>query len=88
VIIQFLNSQRTSSPVDRIINHDNIPLPALQKHHLTNGRISSGSSTGSTSRETPLNAHGMLMSKFCYECGTKYPVPQAKYCCMCGTKRI
>ena len=36
----------------------------------------------------PLNQHGMKMGKFCYECGSKYPVPQAKYCCECGTKRI
>ena len=35
-----------------------------------------------------LNQHGMSMSKFCYECGFKFPVPQAKYCCECGTKRI
>ncbi|XP_065844192.1 zinc finger C2HC domain-containing protein 1A-like [Oscarella lobularis] len=31
---------------------------------------------------------GRWMSKFCYECGTQYPVPNAKYCCECGTKRI
>ncbi|KAK3713311.1 hypothetical protein QZH41_009031, partial [Actinostola sp. cb2023] len=27
------------------------------------------------------------LSKFCYECGTKYPVAHAKFCCECGTKR-
>ncbi|XP_064383273.1 zinc finger C2HC domain-containing protein 1A-like [Halichondria panicea] len=64
-----------------------------QHHHmgnLTNGdRGSSGSSIGSAShRRTPLNAHGMVMSKFCYECGSKFPVPQAKFCCECGTSRI
>ena len=42
----------------------------------------------SSSRKEPLSEHGMPMSKYCYECGTKYPVPQAKYCCMCGTKRL
>lgn len=35
-----------------------------------------------------LNEHGMPKSKYCYECGAKFPVPQAKYCCECGTKRI
>lgn len=50
-------------------------------------RIGSGSSLGSN-KGVPLNEHGMKMSKFCYECGSKYPVPQAKYCCECGTKRI
>lgn len=54
-------------------------------------RIGSGSNTSLSSaghRKIPLNEHGMPMSKFCYECGTKFPVPQAKFCCECGTKRI
>ena len=52
-------------------------------------RAGSGSSLGGGSRKgVPLNQHGMTMSKFCYECGARYPVPQAKYCCECGTKRI
>ena len=50
-------------------------------------RVSSGSSL-SGHKGVPLNEHGMTMGKFCYECGSKYPVPQAKYCCECGTKRI
>lgn len=50
-------------------------------------RSGSGSSIGGR-RGVPLNQHGMAMGKFCYECGAKYPVPQAKYCCECGTKRI
>ena len=37
---------------------------------------------------TFLNEHGLPLSKFCYECGSRFPVPQAKYCCECGTKRI
>jgi len=24
------------------------------------------------------------MSKFCHECGSKYPVTLAKFCCECG----
>lgn len=27
-------------------------------------------------------------SKFCHECGTKYPVDWAKFCCECGVKRM
>ncbi|XP_070533918.1 zinc finger C2HC domain-containing protein 1B-like isoform X2 [Ptychodera flava] len=34
------------------------------------------------------NVNGKRASKFCYECGTKYPVPHAKYCCECGIKRV
>ena len=28
------------------------------------------------------------MANFCHECGTKYPVPQAKFCCECGVRRM
>ena len=69
-------------------NHDDIPVGRINSLD----RIGSGSSLGSLTsaghRKMPLNEHGMPMSKFCYECGTKFPVPQAKFCCECGTKRI
>lgn len=28
------------------------------------------------------------VSKFCHECGSKFPVTQARFCCECGTKRM
>lgn len=28
------------------------------------------------------------MSKFCHECGNKYPVAAAKFCVECGVKRL
>ncbi|XP_028823871.1 zinc finger C2HC domain-containing protein 1A isoform X2 [Denticeps clupeoides] len=28
------------------------------------------------------------MSKFCHECGTKYPLDSAKFCCECGMRRM
>ncbi|XP_014270340.1 uncharacterized protein PF3D7_1120600 isoform X3 [Halyomorpha halys] len=28
------------------------------------------------------------MSKFCHECGAKYPIAGAKFCCNCGMRRI
>ncbi|XP_014255676.1 uncharacterized protein LOC106670126 isoform X2 [Cimex lectularius] len=27
-------------------------------------------------------------SRFCHECGSRYPVPMAKFCCNCGIRRI
>ncbi|XP_063780013.1 zinc finger C2HC domain-containing protein 1A isoform X2 [Pseudophryne corroboree] len=33
------------------------------------------------------NASGQL-TKFCHECGTKYPVQVAKFCCECGVRRM
>ncbi|XP_028659269.1 zinc finger C2HC domain-containing protein 1A [Erpetoichthys calabaricus] len=28
------------------------------------------------------------LSRFCHECGTKYPVDHAKFCCECGVRRM
>ncbi|KAL2085363.1 hypothetical protein ACEWY4_018683 [Coilia grayii] len=33
------------------------------------------------------NSIGQL-TKFCHECGTKYPVEWAKFCCECGVRRM
>ncbi|XP_073487950.1 zinc finger C2HC domain-containing protein 1A isoform X2 [Aquarana catesbeiana] len=33
------------------------------------------------------NGSGQL-TKFCHECGTKYPVQWAKFCCECGVRRM
>ncbi|KAM5157952.1 zinc finger C2HC domain-containing protein 1A [Mantella aurantiaca] len=33
------------------------------------------------------NGSGQL-TKFCHECGTKYPVQGAKFCCECGVRRM
>ncbi|XP_046879690.1 zinc finger C2HC domain-containing protein 1A isoform X1 [Hypomesus transpacificus] len=32
--------------------------------------------------------NGGTQSKFCHECGTKYPVELAKFCCECGVRRM
>lgn len=32
--------------------------------------------------------NGGMMSRFCHECGTKYPVDWAKFCCECGVRRM
>ena len=66
---------------------NDLPVGRTHSTEALGTRVGSGSSIGSN-RGVPLNVHGMTMSKFCYECGTKYLIPQAKYCCECGTKRI
>ncbi|XP_041670091.1 zinc finger C2HC domain-containing protein 1A [Cheilinus undulatus] len=32
--------------------------------------------------------NGGMKSKFCHDCGTKYPVESAKFCCECGIRRM
>lgn len=35
-----------------------------------------------------MNEVERLKTKFCYKCGSRYPVESAKFCCECGIKRI
>ncbi|XP_069813540.1 zinc finger C2HC domain-containing protein 1A isoform X2 [Dendropsophus ebraccatus] len=44
---------------------------------MNGGRLKAGDNNGS----------GQL-TKFCHECGTKYPVQSAKFCCECGVRRM
>ena len=88
--------EKTGSRSRLTNGHGNLTSMPSHEEMLVNrlnslDRIGSGSNTSLSSaghRKMPLNEHGMPMSKFCYECGTKFPVPQAKFCCECGTKRI
>ena len=77
------HSNLTSMP-----SHEEILVNRLNSLDRIGSGSSSTSLTSAGQRKMPLNEHGMPMSKFCYECGTKFPVPQAKFCCECGTKRI
>ncbi|XP_033120817.1 zinc finger C2HC domain-containing protein 1A-like isoform X2 [Anneissia japonica] len=43
-----------------------------------------GSSSSTSSRQSS----GGRASRFCHECGTRYPVSNAKFCCECGMKRM
>ncbi|XP_056378177.1 zinc finger C2HC domain-containing protein 1A [Hyla sarda] len=44
---------------------------------MNGGRLKGGDNNGS----------GQL-TKFCHECGTRYPVQSAKFCCECGVRRM
>ncbi|XP_069107062.1 zinc finger C2HC domain-containing protein 1A-like isoform X2 [Argopecten irradians] len=57
------------------------------------GGISRESESGyySSSSENELHSqygNKQNVSRFCHECGTKYPVSTAKFCCECGIKRL
>uniref|UniRef100_A0A8C4KKX1 Zinc finger C2HC domain-containing protein 1A n=1 Tax=Dromaius novaehollandiae TaxID=8790 RepID=A0A8C4KKX1_DRONO len=42
-----------------------------------------GGSSKSSEGNSPVH-----LSKFCHECGTRYPVEWAKFCCECGIRRM
>ncbi|XP_048142299.1 zinc finger C2HC domain-containing protein 1A [Corvus hawaiiensis] len=61
--------------------------------------LRSDGKTGYDSRDCPSSVNGgsakssegispVQLSKFCHECGTKYPVEWAKFCCECGIRRM
>ncbi|XP_063156041.1 zinc finger C2HC domain-containing protein 1A [Candoia aspera] len=47
----------------------------------------SSSVNGGSSKSSEGNSPAQL-PKFCYECGTKYPIESAKFCCECGVRRM
>ncbi|XP_058689382.1 zinc finger C2HC domain-containing protein 1A [Poecile atricapillus] len=61
--------------------------------------LRSDGKTGCDSGDSPSSVNGgsakssegispVQLSKFCHECGTKYPVEWAKFCCECGIRRM
>ncbi|NWI04130.1 ZC21A protein, partial [Tichodroma muraria] len=71
---------------------------AMSTGALTNRRKTSNSDTylsgdypSSVNGGSAKNSEGISpvqLSKFCHECGTKYPVEWAKFCCECGIRRM
>ncbi|XP_060804885.1 uncharacterized protein LOC106134326 isoform X6 [Amyelois transitella] len=54
--------------------------PAAWRH---SGQLSSSGSECSLQREP-----AQRLSRFCHECGSKFPVDTAKFCIQCGVKRL
>ncbi|KAL1488878.1 hypothetical protein ABEB36_014671 [Hypothenemus hampei] len=64
-------------------------LTPLESKHVES-TSSSGSERGVHSPILSTNTIGTIskVSKFCHECGTKFPVTSAKFCVECGVKRL
>lgn len=59
-------------------------LPPLSHDHaLKPVSLNYDNTPSSPTKEQPYK-----MSKFCHECGSKYPVAVAKFCCECGVRRL
>lgn len=48
----------------------------------------SSSSDGSLPSLSHADSSEPRMPRFCYNCGTKYPIVSAKFCCECGARRF
>ncbi|KYB25982.1 hypothetical protein TcasGA2_TC005880 [Tribolium castaneum] len=54
---------------------------------LEKSKVSDDSAYGSLTR-AKMDSENVRMSKFCHECGNKYPLTTAKFCVECGVKRL
>lgn len=61
-----------------------VPVPRGRPSQATGARPThSGSSVGGGG-----GGGGMAgVGRFCYDCGAKFPTPNAKFCCECGMAR-
>ncbi|XP_046753717.1 uncharacterized protein LOC124416569 isoform X2 [Diprion similis] len=94
----MISDEELSSP-DSYKRQNHSKLSADSAYSSLNRKCSNhGRSTndvGSRIEQEPLLKHGdaevtsgkLKMSKFCHECGSRFPEP-AKFCCECGVKRL
>lgn len=59
-----------------------------RNHKFLNNSIDSAYSSLTRSSGAEGDSGKVEMSKFCHECGAKYPIAGAKFCCNCGMRRI
>ncbi|KAK4874722.1 hypothetical protein RN001_014082 [Aquatica leii] len=77
------NSLNRSNPKIRSQLNKLNPLE-YQKSHVT----PEGSASSSSSETNAMSKLKKRISKFCHECGSKYPIETAKFCVECGVKRL
>lgn len=78
--LHFLPSLNRNTPKHR---NKTSKLTTLEQKN-----IDSTSSSGSENNLATKSANQQRFSKFCHECGNKYPVTTAKFCVECGVKRL
>ncbi|XP_066246201.1 uncharacterized protein DDB_G0284459-like isoform X1 [Euwallacea similis] len=69
-------------------NRIRIPKLAPLDQKNIESSSSSGSENGLHSPALQNDNNSSNMSKFCHECGTRFPVSSAKFCVECGVKRL
>ena len=66
----------------------NSPSPPMDHTPVSSRERLQETAFHSTRRGQREGSAGKKLSKFCHECGTKYPVENAKFCCECGMRRL
>ena len=68
------NNDRRRKPAER---EEDLFGQKKDRHASAGRRVASSSKGGSNK-----------LANFCHDCGTKYPVAEAKFCCECGLRRM
>lgn len=66
----------------------NSPSPPMDHTPVSSRERLQETASHSARRGQREGSAGKKLSKFCHECGTKYPVENAKFCCECGMRRL
>ena len=66
----------------------NSPSPPVDHTPVSSRERLQETASHSARRGQREGSAGKKLSKFCHECGTKYPVENAKFCCECGMRRL
>ena len=66
----------------------NSPSPPMDHTPVSSRERLQETASHSATRGQREGSAGKKLSKFCHECGTKYPVENAKFCCECGIRRL
>ncbi|XP_054706775.1 zinc finger C2HC domain-containing protein 1A-like [Uloborus diversus] len=68
-----------------------VPIKDAKDSWSSDGEIyysTSSSSNASLPSGDQAESYERRLPRFCYNCGTKYPIVSAKYCCECGARRF
>ncbi|XP_063829538.1 putative uncharacterized protein DDB_G0277255 isoform X2 [Ostrinia nubilalis] len=100
---EFLAMER-SAELDEPLPQPDITFKELENHPINDKRASSRASSrrsptwrersGQSSSGSDASLHrarrdsAPRLSRFCHECGSKFPVDSAKFCIECGVKRL
>ena len=81
------NSPQSYTPPQRGGSHTPSPLSSPSEVMMPTSPPSQYSSMSPKHGATLDPLSGSVLAPFCYHCGTKYPVQDARFCCGCGTRR-
>ncbi|XP_013398954.1 zinc finger C2HC domain-containing protein 1A isoform X2 [Lingula anatina] len=79
---------QSRSTEDRVLMNGHSPSPPTSSRPNSGRRRIMAQHADSGYSGSISDGETTKLSKYCHECGTKYPVESAKFCCECGVRRV